>query len=185
MSGHIPLTPHVVAPVVRGLLDCTCVGPAAFPGWIKAQCTHTSAPTLPHLTRNVLCGAFHLLQLRLGAALPDWIQAQCTYAKLKKDEEGKWVLQVLKQKIWYDSVSYELQEIYGMEATRTAAGTPAAADDIDGRECVICMSAPRNTTVLPCRHMCICDACADELRNRSSKCPICREPMESLLHIKQ
>jgi hypothetical protein len=58
-------------------------------------------------------------QLPLGAALPEWVQAQCTYAKLKKDEEGKWVLQVLKQKIWVDGVSYELQEIYGMEATRT------------------------------------------------------------------
>lgn len=60
-----------------------------------------------------------LLQLPLGAALPEWVQAQCTYAKLKKDEDGKWVLQVLKQKIWVDGVSYELQEIYGMEATRT------------------------------------------------------------------
>lgn len=58
-------------------------------------------------------------QLPVGAALPEWVQAQCTYAKLKKDEDGKWVLQVLKQKIWVDGVSYELQEIYGMEATRT------------------------------------------------------------------
>lgn len=125
-------------------------------------------------------------QLPLGASLPDWVQAQCTYAKLKKDDDGKWVLQVLKQKIWVDGVSYELQEIYGMEATRTggtALGTPA--DDIDGRECVICMSAPRDTTVLPCRHMCICKACADALRSQTNKCPICREPMESLLHIKQ
>jgi hypothetical protein len=126
------------------------------------------------------------LQLPIGAALPQWVQAQCTYAKLKKDDDNKWALQVLKQKIWVDGVSYELQEIYGMDATRTgpaALGTPA--DDIEGRECVICMSAPRDTTVLPCRHMCICKACADALRNQTNKCPICREPMESLLHIKQ
>jgi hypothetical protein len=65
----------------------------------------------------------------------------------------------------------------------TALGTPA--EDIEGRECVICMSAPRDTTVLPCRHMCICKACAEALRNQTNKCPICRKSMESLLHIKQ
>jgi len=144
----------------------------------------------------VVCGSVDLslfdvlllcVQLEIGAALPEWIQAQCTYAKLKKDDDGKWALQVLKQKIWVDGVSYELQEIYGMESTRTggtAAGTPVG-EDVEGRECVICMSAPRDTTVLPCRHMCICKACADALRNQTNKCPICREPMESLLHIKQ
>jgi hypothetical protein len=47
------------------------------------------------------------------------------------------------------------------------------------------MSAPRDTTVLPCRHMCICKACAEALRNQTNKCPICRKSMESLLHIKQ
>lgn len=65
----------------------------------------------------------------------------------------------------------------------TALGTPA--EDVEGRECVICMSAPRDTTVLPCRHMCICKACAEALRNQTNKCPICRKSMESLLHIKQ
>jgi hypothetical protein len=127
------------------------------------------------------------VQLPIGAALPEWIQAQVTYAKLKRDDDGKWGLQVLKQKIWVDGVSYELQEIYGMEATRTAgsASGSAAGEDVDGRECVICMSAPRDTTVLPCRHMCLCKACADALRSQTNKCPICREPMESLLHIKQ
>jgi len=142
---------------------------------------------LETLAQHAAAEGKQLQQLEIGAALPEWIQAQCTYAKLKKDDDGKWALQVLKQKIWVDGVSYELQEIYGMESTRTggtAAGTPVG-EDVEGRECVICMSAPRDTTVLPCRHMCICKACADALRNQTNKCPICREPMESLLHIKQ
>jgi hypothetical protein len=137
-------------------------------------------PRLPHNTA----------QLEVGGALPAWAQAQSTYARLKQDDEGHWGLQILKQKIWVNGVSYELQEIYGMEATRTggtAAGTEALgvpADDVEGRECVICMSAPRDTTVLPCRHMCMCQPCAAALRTQTNKCPICRDPMESLLHIK-
>ena len=52
------------------------------------------------------------------------------------------------------------------------------------RECVICMSEPRDTTVLPCRHMCMCSECAKVLRLQSNKCPICRTSIESLLQIK-
>ena len=34
----------------------------------------------------------------------------------------------------------------------------------------------------PCR--CMCHECAQELRKQTSKCPICRNQVESLLHIK-
>jgi Zinc finger, C3HC4 type (RING finger) len=48
---------------------------------------------------------------------------------------------------------------------------------------VICLVNDRDTTVLPCRHMCMCHECAQELRKQTSKCPICRNHVESLLHI--
>ena len=38
-------------------------------------------------------------------------------------------------------------------------------DDNDA-ECCLCLTEPRDTTILPCRHMCICHACARELRQR-------------------
>ena len=50
--------------------------------------------------------------------------------------------------------------------------------------CVICMTDPRDTTILPCRHMCMCSECAKVLRMQSNKCPICRTSIESLLQIK-
>ncbi len=43
------------------------------------------------------------------------------------------------------------------------------------RECVVCMSDPKDTAVLPCRHMCLCAQCAEQLRYQSNKCPICRQ----------
>ena len=44
-----------------------------------------------------------------------WVQSQTTFASIAKDEEGRPVCRVQKQKIWVEGVSYELQEIYGME----------------------------------------------------------------------
>jgi hypothetical protein len=120
--------------------------------------------------------------MEVGGPLPPWAQAQTTYAKLRKDDEGHWRLQILKQKIWVGGTSYELQEIYGMDSNRLNGS--AVNEDVEGRECVICMSAERDTTVLPCRHMCMCQPCASALKTQTNKCPICREEIESLLHIK-
>ncbi len=44
------------------------------------------------------------------------------------------------------------------------------------RAMILCLGAP------PCR--CMCHECAQELRKQTSKCPICRNQVESLLHIK-
>jgi hypothetical protein len=38
--------------------------------------------------------------------------------------------------------------------------------------CVVCLEAPRDILLLPCRHVCCCKACADRLE----KCPMCRPP---------
>jgi len=117
-----------------------------------------------------------------GSPLPKWVQAQTTYATVSRGEEGEPVVRVLKQKIWVEAVSYELQEIYGIE--QCASGASGSNIDEQGKECVICMSEPRDTTVLPCRHMCMCSGCARMLRHQTNRCPICRTTVEGLLEIK-
>ena len=85
-----------------------------------------------------------------------------------------------------ESTSYELQEIYGIEgATPLPADQGGGAEDGggDARECVICMTDPRDTTVLPCRHMCMCSDCAKQLLRQSEKCPICRGAIDQLLQV--
>lgn len=73
--------------------------------------------------------------------------SQITMAVFEKKEEGGFHVQVIKQILWVNRVRYELQEIYGI-------GSTVAGDETDsGKECVICLSEPRDTTVLPCRHM--------------------------------
>ena len=57
-------------------------------------------------------------------------------------------------------------------------------DDDDNGLCVICLSEPKDTCVIPCRHLCLCKDCAQELQKHSPKCPVCREPIQQLLHLK-
>jgi len=115
------------------------------------------------------------------------VSSQTTFANINLAglAERKLKVAALKQKIQVEGASYELQEIYGIEGSGTA---PADGGDAEAsgasRECVICMTDPRDTTVLPCRHMCMCSECAKTLRMQSEKCPICRTPIESLLQIK-
>jgi hypothetical protein len=40
------------------------------------------------------------------------------------------------------------------------------------KTCVICMDGPKTTLLLPCRHLCLCSACA--LRPEIKECPVCR-----------
>ena len=144
--------------------------------------------------------AMEAISTQTGAA-----RSQTTFATLERlrveDVEGEapaaasWAIRAIKQKIQVGSSSYELQEIYGIDQARTRSvgstgssnGTGAADDDDDacgGSECVICMSEAKDTTVLPCRHMCMCSGCARVLRVQSNRCPICRQMIDSLLQIK-
>jgi E3 ubiquitin-protein ligase MGRN1 len=159
-----------------------------------------------------------LEELKPGGDQTSWIQSQTTFAELHKEDEhngttnssssssynnegDRYVARILKQKIWVQGTSYELQEIYGLQqgprnsktsssvktnpnGTTTGTSGGISANEDEERLCVICLVNDRDTTVLPCRHMCMCHECAQELRKQTSKCPICRKEVESLLHIK-
>uniref|UniRef100_A0A672PWX5 E3 ubiquitin-protein ligase n=1 Tax=Sinocyclocheilus grahami TaxID=75366 RepID=A0A672PWX5_SINGR len=84
-----------------------------------------------------------------------------------------------------DRVSYLLQEIYGIE-NRNNQETKSTEDENsdNSSECVVCLSDLRDTIILPCRHLCLCNACADTLRYQANNCPICRLPFRALLQIR-
>ncbi|XP_030451501.1 probable E3 ubiquitin-protein ligase LOG2 [Syzygium oleosum] len=114
-----------------------------------------------------------------GNAMSRTMNSQITQVVFEK-EKGEYQVRVVKQILWVNGMRYELQEIYGIGNS--------VESDIDGndpgKECVICLSEPRDTTVLPCRHMCMCSGCAKVLRFQTNRCPICRQPVERLLEIK-
>ncbi|KAF7837234.1 putative E3 ubiquitin-protein ligase LUL4 [Senna tora] len=105
---------------------------------------------------------------------------QITQAVLEKNGSGSFQVKVVRQILWIDGARYELRELYGI-----GSSTAADFNDSDpGKECVICMTEPKDTAVLPCRHMCMCSECAKALRLQSNKCPICRQSIEELIEIK-
>lgn len=85
---------------------------------------------------------------------------------------------------------YSLLEIYGLPSSSAdvigvaSEGEPAEYQNGEGLECVVCLSSDRDTIVLPCRHLCLCAECAENLRSRVDKCPICRECCQGLLQVK-
>ncbi|XP_050370041.1 probable E3 ubiquitin-protein ligase LUL2 [Argentina anserina] len=106
--------------------------------------------------------------------------SQITQAVFGKKDNGEYKVRVMKQILWVNNMRYELQEIYGI-------GNAVEGEQNDneaGKECIICLSEPRDTTVLPCRHMCMCSGCAKVLRFQTNRCPVCRQPVERLLEIK-
>lgn len=106
--------------------------------------------------------------------------------------------------MFVDGLCYLLQEIYGIENKITELKVclfifflfyfssinlclkDSGDEDLEdgSSECVICMSDMRDTLILPCRHLCLCQSCADSLRYQANNCPICRVPFRALLQIK-
>ena len=46
-----------------------------------------------------------------------------------------------------------------------------------GLQCVVCMDAKKSVCLLPCKHTCMCPACASRVMGTSALCPVCREPV--------
>jgi hypothetical protein len=85
------------------------------------------------------------------------MNAQLTHAVLEKDKEGNnYAAKVVKQTIYVRGARYELREIYGVDNSVADADSDPDPDPdptVGAKECVICLTELRDTTVLPCRHM--------------------------------
>ncbi|CAG2163643.1 unnamed protein product [Oppiella nova] len=119
-------------------------------------------------------------------------QSHSLIAVVERNHENTHSMKPLKQKLFVDGLTYLLQEIYGIEnknalTTKGDASMSGPTDndlEDNSSECVICMSDPRDTLILPCRHLCLCNGCADSLRYQANNCPICRAPFRALLQLK-
>ncbi|CAI5949427.1 unnamed protein product [Closterium sp. NIES-64] len=183
------------AGVVAGLEQTFSLPPScllAFDGFQDAQLTSTK--TSPSHTYPIV--------IRIQTALPAGRshdpaaraqqQTHTTYATLVKQADSTYGVQVLKQVLWVGGCSYVLHEIFGIDGPASSPAplhaAPGDTADPNGGganvECVVCLEDPRDTLVLPCRHLCLCLHCAKALRFQSNKCPICRSVVQSLLQIK-
>jgi hypothetical protein len=112
-------------------------------------------------------------------ANPFYIPQEFITLSLSLRENGLYELKVEDQFIKMRNKNFSLLEIYGKPTSnaKSTASSPTSycSDGLSNRECIICMSEVKDTIVLPCRHMCLCFDCANTIRNRSDKCPLCRQ----------
>lgn len=91
-------------------------------------------------------------------------------------EAGVWKVKLLQQRLYAHERYFVQHEMFGVQRQ--------PHPDEESNECVVCMTDRKNTAVLPCRHMCLCGACANIVRSQpTSKCPICRCPVDCLLQL--
>lgn len=116
-------------------------------------------------------------------ATDDHSASQLTYLSI--NEEFR--ITVVKQKLRYGERGYELHEIFGKErcsSDKSPNSPNRDSEDLNGgTDCVICLSNTRDTTIIPCLHLCLCSQCAQVLSLNTRKCPVCRTPATGLLHI--
>lgn len=79
-----------------------------------------------------------------------------------------------------ESDSRQGQGQQGHGAAEGAAGQDRGVQE-SGRgeslpdECVICLTEPKSTLLLPCRHLCVCNECFRHV----DKCPVCRAAFDN------
>ena len=78
------------------------------------------------------------------------------------------------------AVEAEQQGGGGGESKDGSTGDGGAARDT---ECVVCMEETRSCLFLPCRHMCVCRACADLIMASTADCPRCRTKVENIIDV--
>lgn len=64
------------------------------------------------------------------------------------------------------------------EESITLPGTPELQERPENM-CIVCLEAPKNTVLFPCRHLCSCARCSVRLE----RCPLCRKDIEHRVEV--
>jgi len=103
-----------------------------------------------------------------GTRYPGYdVNAQTTCCNLLKEEKAESIS--ITQKITHNENSYVTKDIFGLEKESML------------EDCAICLCEKKDSVILPCRHLCVCRACAQVLQSTSPKCPICRTIIKAVL----
>jgi tRNA(Ile2) C34 agmatinyltransferase TiaS len=75
-----------------------------------------------------------------------------------------------------------------LQADLVAAENERRLQQLEARlMCVVCMEAEKSVMLLPCTHMCMCEACTHRIRSaggRAAQCPVCRQRIASTVQPK-
>lgn len=182
-------------PFAKGLSQVHSVEWAALPQ--SQQIIPMTGPLAPSSTGDV----------GLGAPVPQWAFLHCPLLiELRADSEldeaveagppcVEWTLcrLVSSSGVPHTTVEVLRQQVSCGRGqildTLEFFGSEPGLDGITRQDCIVCQSEPRDTAVLPCRHMCLCRGCSEYIRTRvqysSYKCPICRERISRMMRVEE
>jgi len=110
-----------------------------------------------------------VLDLRADSSDPNAVTVQRTFFKLGEGDAAQ--VTVHKQMVQCGTAVRTLEALYGTLPNPRETGRT----DIEGGDCVICLSKPRDVTILHCRHVCLCTTCAQITSSTwGFECPVCR-----------
>ena len=77
------------------------------------------------------------------------------------------------------SVQSDTLRMQQVQAQLGVVPPAAPAPEPEEALCVVCFDAPKDHAIVPCGHICVCEACAEQLtKARTPMCPVCREPIQ-------
>jgi hypothetical protein len=71
-----------------------------------------------------------------------------------------------------------------LEQVQAQLGSSVVPPTAEETLCVVCFDAPKDHLVLPCKHLCVCASCAEQLtKTRTPTCPVCRGPIRETMKV--
>lgn len=138
------------------------------------NCTWTHELLLPAaicVTQKVPIEASDAVCLLALAPLSSAAQRQLTHVKLQGSRA-----RLTLQKLEIGDKVLIIHDIYGAKIR--------GVHEDESLECVVCMTEPRCSIVLPCRHLCLCAGCSDVMRSQGQpKCPMCRTELDAVVQV--
>ena len=64
-----------------------------------------------------------------------------------------------------------------------SGGGGGAAPDPDEGKCKVCFVNPMDALLMPCRHLALCEKCAERVKDGTGRCPICKGHIDSIIKV--
>ena len=58
-------------------------------------------------------------------------------------------------------------------------------EQMEDKNCVICLTNPKDSVFYPCGHQCICHGCSEKFKReaRHQVCPLCRNRVKDIIKV--
>ena len=98
-----------------------------------------------------------------AAAVKATAEAAAALERLRLEEQAAAIT------LRMQSDALQLQQVHAQ------MGSSVVPPDAEETMCVVCFDAPKDHIIVPCYHLCVCEACANLLTQiEKPSCPICR-----------